>query len=188
MVTTDTGSDTNSFEQHCYYHPNVETRLRCSRCEKPICPRCMVSTPVGYRCPDCARGPKPMQYQTSTTGLAKAVVSGIAVAFAVGVIWGLYPAWQFYMVVLLGFGVAEAMAWAANYKRGRELQIAAWGCVLLGIIVSKVVLAWDDPVLTMDLLLNNASQPGVLDAFQLEPIPDYLFLAIPFVIGYIRFK
>lgn len=148
----------------------------------------MVSTPVGFRCPDCARGPKPVQYQMSTTGLAKAVVSGVAVAFSVGVIWGLYPAWQFYLVLLLGFGVAEAMAWAANYKRGRELQLVAWGCVLLGIVVSKVVFAWDSPAWTIDMLLNDASQPGVLEAFRLRPIPDYLFLAIPFVITYIRFK
>src|SRR5918998_2748126 len=38
----------------CADHPDVETRLRCSRCGKPICSRCGVRTPVGMRCPDCA--------------------------------------------------------------------------------------------------------------------------------------
>ena len=42
----------------CYRHPNRETLLRCSSCERPICPECMTSAPVGIRCPDCARGPK----------------------------------------------------------------------------------------------------------------------------------
>jgi len=39
----------------CARHPNVETSLRCSRCEIPICPQCAVLTPVGYRCSNCGR-------------------------------------------------------------------------------------------------------------------------------------
>ncbi|MDA0256830.1 MAG: rhomboid family intramembrane serine protease, partial [Chloroflexi bacterium] len=36
----------------CERHPETETELRCQRCDTPICPRCMVQTPVGFRCPD----------------------------------------------------------------------------------------------------------------------------------------
>ena len=39
----------------CYRHPNRETNVACSNCERPICPDCMTSTPVGMRCPECAR-------------------------------------------------------------------------------------------------------------------------------------
>ncbi len=38
---------------YCYRHPQVETTLRCNRCNKPICPKCAQRTPVGFRCPDC---------------------------------------------------------------------------------------------------------------------------------------
>jgi membrane associated rhomboid family serine protease len=41
--------------QTCYRHPNRETGVSCSNCGRPICPECMTSTPVGMRCPDCAR-------------------------------------------------------------------------------------------------------------------------------------
>ena len=39
----------------CYRHPSRETGVSCSSCGKPICPDCMTPTPVGMRCPDCAR-------------------------------------------------------------------------------------------------------------------------------------
>jgi membrane associated rhomboid family serine protease len=39
----------------CYRHPNRETGVACSNCSRPICPDCMTPTPVGMRCPECAR-------------------------------------------------------------------------------------------------------------------------------------
>jgi membrane associated rhomboid family serine protease len=39
----------------CYRHPTRETGVSCSSCGRPICPDCMTSTPVGMRCPECAR-------------------------------------------------------------------------------------------------------------------------------------
>ncbi|MFU8773748.1 MAG: B-box zinc finger protein, partial [Anaerolineales bacterium] len=43
-------------ELFCVNHPQTETTLRCNRCEDPICARCAVLTPTGYRCKDCIRG------------------------------------------------------------------------------------------------------------------------------------
>jgi membrane associated rhomboid family serine protease len=39
----------------CYRHPSQETGVSCSSCGRPICPDCMTPTPVGMRCPECAK-------------------------------------------------------------------------------------------------------------------------------------
>lgn len=40
----------------CYRHPDRETGISCTRCERPICPACMISASVGFQCPACVRG------------------------------------------------------------------------------------------------------------------------------------
>ena len=40
----------------CYRHPYQEAGVRCIRCERPICPSCMVTAPVGFQCPECVKG------------------------------------------------------------------------------------------------------------------------------------
>jgi len=38
----------------CYRHPDRETGLSCSNCDRPICADCLRQSPVGQRCPECA--------------------------------------------------------------------------------------------------------------------------------------
>lgn len=186
-------------EVPCSYHPSVMTGLRCSRCGKPICPRCGVRTPVGLRCPDCAGVRGLPTYQTSPNVMAKAAGVGLAVAVAVGVLWGFIPDWGFYLSLLLGFGVVEAMAKAANNKRGRDLQILAMGLVVLGLVISRYVLAQrlgitaeqinqlNDLVFSPEIRDDFGRPVSVDEAMRLQ-LSDLLFAAIPFAISWVRFR
>lgn len=134
----------------CARHPDTETALACGRCGTPICPRCMVHTPGGIRCPDCAQLRRPPMYELASGDIAKAVLVAVALAVAFGFIGALFIPRRgfggFFLLIglLIGSGagslVAESLRRVTNGKRGPVMQ----GCAvvaLAGAAVVRVVLA-----------------------------------------------
>jgi len=117
--------------------------------------------------------------------LAKSAALGFAVALAVGVLWGFWPIWNFYLCLALGFGVAEAMAWASKGKRGVDLQAVGIVAVVFGLILGRVILA-NRFNLTLDVI--NQSPPWLDDVLYLRIIPDGLFAALAAAIVWYRFR
>jgi membrane associated rhomboid family serine protease len=82
----------------CYRHPSRETGVRCARCDRPICPECMIPASVGFQCPECvragARSQRPVRTMyggrvSSGAGQLTRVLVGINVAvFLVGAATG----------------------------------------------------------------------------------------------------
>lgn len=46
---------TESAVTTCYRHPKVESHVRCTRCDRYICPACMREAAVGHQCVECVR-------------------------------------------------------------------------------------------------------------------------------------
>ena len=167
----------------CADHPDVETRLRCSRCGKPICPRCGVRTPVGMRCPDCAGTRSSVAANPTQTLVAAG--AGLAVAAICGAGWGFFPEWGFYWSLLLGFGTVETMVRFLRKPRGSDLQAIAIVVVVFGVVLSRVILTQR---LGVSLGALNDFGPAAQRALYLRPIPDWLFAALPALIAWIRFR
>ena len=72
----------------CATHPEVDTNLSCGKCGKPICPKCMVQTPVGFRCRECADVRRLPTYELTPPQYLKAVGVGLGLAIVIGIIWG----------------------------------------------------------------------------------------------------
>lgn len=136
----------------CYRHPNVETGLRCNRCNRPICPKCAQRTPVGFRCPECIREQENKFY----SGTNLDYIIGGAIAFplslaAVSLITYILGSFGFF-TILIGFFaipaiagfIAEAVRWGVQKRRSRYLgHVAAGGLILATLPVALfMLLSW----------------------------------------------
>jgi len=141
----------------CAAHPNVETNLTCSRCGKPICPKCLVQTPVGARCRKCAGIRKLPTYEVKLQHYMRAAGLGLLIAVVVGIAWAwvrqIVPlfAFSFFLSILLaagvGYAIGEVVSRSVNRKRGLPLQIIGAACFLVSYLVSHVVLSADASLL-----------------------------------------
>ena len=126
----------------CARHPDIETDLRCGKCEQPICPKCMVQTPVGARCPKCAALKKLPVYEISTIFYIRAIAAGLATAAVLGAIWPFIPLggfFLFFIALVIGYIVGEGISLAVNRKRGPGLQIIAGISVVVSYVIRSLV-------------------------------------------------
>jgi B-box zinc finger len=117
----------------CAYHPGRPANLRCNRCDKPICSKCAVLTPVGYRCKECVRGQQRIFETAHWFDFAIAFVVS-AVAAALGSLVVTLVGWFIFLVApSIGVGTAEVVRRAVGRRRSRYLPLAAGVGAALGI-------------------------------------------------------
>lgn len=123
----------------CPQHPGTETALRCSRCETPICPRCLVHTPVGARCRSCARIVRSPIYTLSPSGYLRAALASAIGGVVMGLIWGaiLLPISFGFVGIFIGAGLAYAFTRVLDLATGRKR-----GPVVVGFAIAGICLAW----------------------------------------------
>ncbi len=130
----------------CARHSDVATYLHCSRCGTPICPRCLVQTPVGARCPDCAHISRLPTFDITPVFFARGFVAAMVAGAVVGGVWGGLKGplgFGFLFAILLGFAagwaVSEAVSRATNRKRGLGLQVSAVAGVALAFLIQDFI-------------------------------------------------
>jgi len=124
----------------CTFDPDVETNITCANCGRPICPKCMVYSPVGIKCRDCARhigrtvaGPRPIYYvRAAGAGLVAGPIGGILH----GVVGRMIRFGGLILVLGLGMGIGELISRAARRNTGPGLQAIAGGAAALAFLTA----------------------------------------------------
>ncbi len=160
MSTLEQSTD-NEEKIYCYYHPNVETRISCSSCGKPICPQDMVYTSVGVKCRECAKpvgrtaaGAKPIYYiRGAAAGLGAAIVGGIGIQL----LRRLIPFGGFILAIILGYAIGEAISWGARRNSGLGFQIIAGISALIAFTLGGYIIGRSMYTGNITFLLNPIS-------------------------------
>ena len=145
---------------YCANHPQVETNLRCNRCEKPICTKCAVLTPTGYRCKDCVRSQQKTFETAEWYDYILAVGIAVVLAFIGSRITAFIGFFTIFVAPIAGMIIAEAVRAAIRRRRSKVLFLSAAIAAAVGSLIP--------------LLLNLSS--GFLVLFPLIWQGAYAFL------------
>jgi uncharacterized membrane protein len=119
----------------CANHPTVETTLRCNRCEKPICTKCAVLTPTGYRCKECVRN----QQKTFNTAEWYDYVIAIPIAAILAFIGSRISSYigffTIFVAPIAGMIIAEAVRAVTRKHRSKALFMATAVAAAVGSLI-----------------------------------------------------
>jgi hypothetical protein len=128
----------------CVKHPQRETYLRCGKCNDPICPRCMVTTPVGARCGACAQIRKLPQYDVGFRLVAASALGGLVVSAAGWYVLSFIPLFRFFAAVFLGIAVGDVVSRLARRRSNTVLIAVAIVDIVAGWIVAEGIASGGD--------------------------------------------
>lgn len=129
----------------CANHPDIETSLRCKRCNKPICAKCAVGTPTGYLCKECVRLQQKVfdtakSYDYPIVFILAGILSGIGSVIAARL--------GFFVILIapgVGFIISEVIRAVVRKRRSKQLFLVAAISTVLGGL----------PMLVLSILIGN---------------------------------
>lgn len=140
MSETQTITPTTQSEKFCVNNPTVATGLRCNRCGNPICVKCAVRTPVGYRCKTCVKSQQAVFYTATSSDYIVAAVITLPFA-AIGQFIG--PLLWFFVIFagpLVGGLVGELVYRANGKRRGQYTWLVVGACMVIAALPAVAVL------------------------------------------------
>lgn len=122
----------------CAFHPDIETEVSCTECGRYICQKDMVPTPVGYKCPICAKPAKGQYTYVKPRQWALAVLFGAVVGVGGALLMTFFAGGFFGLLIGYFWGVltAEAARRGSGGHRGKEMAALAVGMIWLGWLVA----------------------------------------------------
>lgn len=139
MTVPERTEDTATEEKlYCTVHPHIETALRCNRCGRPMCTRCAVLTPVGYRCKDCVREQQDKFFTAQgldylIAAVVSVVISFVAAFFLSRLGWGFFSIMiAFFVSSIVGGAIGRSVFQLTGKRRGRYTDMVVGAAVIAG--------------------------------------------------------
>jgi hypothetical protein len=124
---------------YCYRHPKSETYVRCGRCDQPICPKCAVQGPVGFRCRQCGL----VKNATISSFTPRQLALGIGVSLGGGALLGYFGGQIGIFSIILSFFagsfIAEGTVRFTGLKRGPVMRAIVYGGLLAGFALGAAI-------------------------------------------------
>ena len=125
-------TQTGELETFCVNHPSVATSLRCNRCGNPICAKCAVRTPVGYRCKSCVKSQQAVFYTATSADYIVAAMITLPLAAIGQFIGPLLGFFALFAGPIVGGLVAELVYRAKGKRRGQYTWLVVGACMVIG--------------------------------------------------------
>lgn len=106
---------------YCENHPNVESTLRCNRCDKPICVKCAVLTETGYRCRECVRSQQKTFDTATWIDFLLAIGTASILTYIGSLIVSRIGFFTIFLAPIAGIIIAEAIRFVIRKRRSRSL-------------------------------------------------------------------
>jgi len=119
---------------YCANHPQIETSLRCNRCEKPICIKCAVLTPTGYRCKECVQGQQKLFDTALWYDYILASIIGAALSYVGSRIIPVMSYFTILLAPVAGVIIAELIRTVTKRRRSKKLFFVSAAAAALGSI------------------------------------------------------
>ena len=168
--------------RYCVRHPQRETLVGCGRCERPFCTECLIHTPAGQRCYECAGVRRNSAQVAAGSALLKAglimFVGGLIASF--GGLFGL----------LIGAFAGNMAGQTVSPFSTRHTR--SWVLPLAGIICfAGTWFGWSAAII-LRISMSSASRPGLALNYWSVPLAllqnwvFWVFVAIALALAYRR--
>lgn len=147
----------------CIDHPQTETSLRCNQCDAPICTRCVVRTPVGFRCKACINAQQAAFFTARWTDYPLAVIVSLALSIPAAVLAGM-AGWWFALIIspVAGGLIGGTVHRAVGRRRGRWTWLTVAACVVAGALVALAFAPYRFISIAIYVVLATSSAVGIL--------------------------
>jgi hypothetical protein len=133
MSATPSQIEHDSDKMYCTVHPTVETNIRCNRCGRPMCSKCAVQTPVGYRCKQCVRQQQDKFFNAQVIDYIITTVVSLVIGFGAAFVMSLIGCFfvAFFIGPAVGGLIGQIIFRLTRKRRGRYTGMLVGTCIVV---------------------------------------------------------